>query len=71
MNILADENKDFGELVYRQGRIHAGVVLMRLAGLSQDAKAAVVSSAIRIRGAEIRDAFAVVTPATIRIRRRL
>jgi len=69
--VLLTADKDFGELVYRQGRVHAGVILMRLAGLSQDAKAAVVSSAIHARGAEMRDAFAVVTPATIRIRRRL
>jgi hypothetical protein len=32
-------DKDFGELVYRLRRISAGVLLMRLAGLSPATKA--------------------------------
>ena len=31
--LLVTADKDFGELVFRQGRLHAGVVLLRLAGL--------------------------------------
>ena len=34
--VLITADKDFGELVYRLGRIHAGVVLIRLAGLSPE-----------------------------------
>lgn len=30
--LLLTEDKDFGELVFRQGKIHMGVVLVRLAG---------------------------------------
>lgn len=36
--LLLTEDKDFGELVYRQGRVHMGVVLIRLAGLSHKQK---------------------------------
>src|SRR4051812_31752904 len=36
--LLLTEDKDFGELVYRLGRVHAGVVLVRLAGLASRRK---------------------------------
>jgi len=36
---LLTADKDFGELVYRQGRLTSGVVLIRLAGLSAVRKA--------------------------------
>ena len=69
--VLVTADKDFGELVYRQGRIHAGVLLLRLAGLAPTAKADVTSVVLRNRGPEIQDAFAVVSRRNIRIRRRL
>jgi predicted nuclease of predicted toxin-antitoxin system len=69
--VLITADKDFGELVYRQGRIHSGVVLLRLAGLSPMSKAEATSAALRDRGLEIQEAFAVVSPRNIRIRRRL
>lgn len=43
---LLTADKDFGELVYRQGLIHAGVILIRLAGLSPDAKAMIVAKVV-------------------------
>ena len=67
--LLLTADKDFGELVYRQGRMSSGVVLIRLAGLSPDRKADIVSSAIGEYGAELPRAFAVVTAGGIRIRR--
>jgi predicted nuclease of predicted toxin-antitoxin system len=69
--VLITSDKDFGELVYRQGRIHSGVVLLRLAGLSPQEKAAVASAVLRDRGTEVQDAFAVVSRRNVRIRRRL
>ena len=38
-DLLVTADKDFGELVFRQHRVTAGVVLIRLAGLSAGAKA--------------------------------
>ena len=32
--LLVTADRDFGELVFRLGRIHAGVVLIRLAGFT-------------------------------------
>ena len=62
-------DKDFGELVYRQGRTNYGVVLARLAGLSNDQKAAIMSQAITAYGAELVGAFSVVSPGQVRIRK--
>lgn len=37
--VLVAADKDFGEIVFRQGRSSSGVVLIRLAGISPDARA--------------------------------
>jgi predicted nuclease of predicted toxin-antitoxin system len=69
--ILRTADKDFGELVFRQHRISAGVVLMRLAGLSPATKARVVSSVVRAHASELLHAFTVVSPGMVRIRPRI
>ena len=66
--LLLTVDKDFGELTYRQRLIHHGVVLIRLAGLSNQTKAEVVARALRERGAEFVNAFSVISPGMIRIR---
>jgi len=68
--LLLTADKDFGELVFRQKKISSGVLLIRLAGLSPAAKAKVVLSAIQKQGTEMINAFTVITPGLIRIRRR-
>ena len=69
--VLITGDKDFGELVFRDGRAAYGVLLVRLAGLSPRTKAAIVSAAVRDRGREMPRAFTVVSPGLIRIRRRI
>ena len=69
--LLLTADKDFGDLVFRLGRIAHGVLLLRLAGLSQVAKAETVALALREHGEEIRSGFAVVTPGLVRVRPRL
>ena len=68
--LLVTGDKDFGELIYRLGRVHAGVVLLRLNGLSSDAKANLVADALQKRGHEMVGAFSVISAGTIRIRRK-
>lgn len=68
--LLLTADKDFGELIFRLRRIHAGVILMRLAGLSLDAKADLVAAAIQARGAQFKAAFTVISPGVIRLRPR-
>jgi predicted nuclease of predicted toxin-antitoxin system len=68
-DLLLTADKDFGELVYRQGRLSCGILLVRLAGLSPSGKAHVVASAVHEHGQELLGAFAVLTPRSFRIRR--
>ena len=51
--LLLTTDKDFGELVFRQQRSPHGVVLLRLAGLSQERKAAAVATALARYGHEL------------------
>lgn len=67
--LLITLDKDFGELVYRQGLIHSGVILLRLAGLSLETKASLVAQVIQQRGPEMVQAFSVISPGIVRIRK--
>ncbi len=69
--ILLTADKDFGELVFRQGRAAPGVVLIRLAGLSPEAKAKAVASALADHVSELENSFTVISPGFVRIRRRI
>jgi predicted nuclease of predicted toxin-antitoxin system len=68
--MLLTTDKDFGDLVYRLRRISAGIMLMRLAGLSPAAKAELMSSVVHNYGEQLVHTFTVVTPGTVRIRPR-
>ena len=67
--LLITEDKDFGEIIFRQGRIHTGVVLIRLDGLSKQAKARIVSTIFVNQGTQLLNAFSVISPGRVRIRR--
>lgn len=67
--VLVTTDKDFGELVFRQGRAARGVVLLRLAGLPAALKAAAVLAVVDQHGPELVGAFTVVTDRNVRIRR--
>ena len=68
--LLVTGDKDFGELVYQHRQVHAGVVLLRLDGLSAEAKTEIVSEALAKHGSEMLDAFSVISSASVRIRRK-
>jgi len=67
--LLITEDKDFGELVYRLGRVHTGMVLVRLAGLSSERKAETVAKVLRDYAAELLGAISVISPGAVRIRK--
>jgi predicted nuclease of predicted toxin-antitoxin system len=67
--LLLTADKDFGELVFRQKRFTPGVLLIRLAGLSSARKADLVALAVDEHQTELTQAFAVIEPGYIRIRR--
>jgi len=66
--VFITADKDFGELVYRLGRAHHGVILLRLAGLSAEAKQSAVGDAVRNHLADLPGKFSVVLPGSVRIR---
>jgi predicted nuclease of predicted toxin-antitoxin system len=66
--LLMTADKDFGELVFMQGRLNAGVVLLRLAGVPPTQKANIVSDALAAHGSEMQGAFSVITDKMLRIR---
>jgi predicted nuclease of predicted toxin-antitoxin system len=70
-SVLITADNDFGELIFRNGQVTTGVILIRLLGLSSGVKATLVSTAIREHAEELPGAFAVLTAGTIRIRRKL
>ncbi|WP_420456469.1 DUF5615 family PIN-like protein [Rubrivirga sp.] len=66
--LLLTADSDFGELVFRQGRAHSGVLLLRLSGLGEEGKVRVVRSAVRDHESDLAGAFSVLTPTALRIR---
>ena len=69
--LLVTADKDFGELVFRLGRIYKGVVLLRLYGLSPDSKAKIVIETVQLHGATMLDAFTVISHSSVRVRSKL
>ena len=66
--ILITEEKDFGELVFRQRLHHHGIVLVRVDGIANDRKGRIVAQAVSEYQAHLAGAFTVIQHATIRIR---
>lgn len=67
--LLLTEDKDFGELVYRQQLVHLGVVLLRIMGLTSAAKATIVAKVFEEHGEELPRSFTVISPGVLRIRK--
>ena len=67
--LLLTADRDFGELVFRQKLVHSGVVLVRLAGITNTAKVEIVSEVCRQQAPELLGAFSVISPGQVRIRR--
>ena len=58
--VLLTDDKDFGELVVREGQAHSGVVLLRLAGTPVAERAEMVSRLFAASMKELIGAFTVV-----------
>ena len=68
--ILITNDKDFGEKVYRDGRLHRGVILLRLEDERSPSKIEVLSHLLRIYPDRLSKTFVVVTEKQIRFARR-
>jgi predicted nuclease of predicted toxin-antitoxin system len=67
--LLVTADKDFGELIFRQGYVKRGIVFYRLAGMKSKEKAEIISRVIAEHGDELLQAFSVITDKAVRIRR--
>lgn len=67
--LLITTDKDFGALVFRQGLISCGIILIRLSGLPTDQKVNIINTGILKLFNEIKGNFTVVSPKSIRIRK--
>jgi len=66
--IVVTNDKDFGELVYRSGWEHRGVVLLRLRDERAENKVRMMKVALAQVGERLRNHYVVVTEAGIRVR---
>jgi len=67
--LLVTSDRDFGALVFNQGKVSSGVLLIRLAGLTPAKRAEIIVAALRDHGAEMAGVFTVISPGMIRYRR--
>ena len=67
--ILITDDRDFGELVFRHRQPHAGVIYLRLASYSFALTTARLNDVLTTHASQL-DRFLVVTPASVRERRK-
>jgi predicted nuclease of predicted toxin-antitoxin system len=67
--IVVTNDKDFGELVFRSGQPHVGILLFRLADESSGNRIRLAALTVEQYGTQLFGAFTVVTETAIRIRR--
>ena len=66
--IVVTNDKDFGEMVFRSGGLHRGVVLLRLRDERAENKVRVMETVLAKVGERLLDHFVVATEAGIRVR---
>ena len=68
--ILITNDKGFGEKIYREGRSHRGVILLRLEDERAGAKIGVLRQLLRSYGDRLIDQFVVTSETGVRFARR-
>jgi len=64
--ILITNDKDFGEKVYRDGRLHRGIILLRLEDERSSLKVQALSRLLQKYSDRLPDSFVVVTEKQVR-----
>lgn len=67
--IIITNDKDFGEKIFKDGRFHNGIILLRLQDERSRSKIEVLSSLLNSHSDNISGAFVVVTEKAIRFAR--
>ncbi len=68
--ILITNDKDFGEKIYREGRAHRGVILLRLEDERTAVKIQVLQQLLQNYGGRLKDRFVVVSETRVRFARK-
>jgi predicted nuclease of predicted toxin-antitoxin system len=68
--ILITNDKDFGDKVYRDGRLHHGVILLRLEDETPASKICVLSQLLETYSDKVPESFIVVTEKQVRFAKR-
>ncbi len=68
--VLLTNDKDFGELVFRQRRAWFGVILLRLHEVDPSVMAEIVASVVHEHGTALLNCFTVISRTKVRIRQR-
>lgn len=66
-SILITNDKDFGEMIFRERRQHRGVIFLRLADERSANKIAVLRSLLNAHAERLTDKFATVAETKVRI----
>ena len=66
--VLVTSDKDFGELVFYGGRLHHGVLLLRLEDESPDNRLRVIRGVLEQHAARLPGGFVIATERGVRIR---
>lgn len=67
--LLITRDKDFGDLIFREGHLHSGILLVRLEHLTSNERRAAVQECLRHHDTQLPGAFSVINRAGVRIRR--
>ena len=67
--ILITNDKDFGEMIFREGKHHRGVIFLRLKDERRDHKIKVLGMLLEQYADQLAGNFVVVTETTVRIAR--
>jgi predicted nuclease of predicted toxin-antitoxin system len=67
--VVITNDKDFGDLVFRDGQVHRGVILLRLADDRTPAKIAALERLLAELPDDLQECFVVVTERGIRVTR--
>lgn len=66
--VVVTNDKDFGDMVFRDARRHAGILLLRLADDRAETKIRVVAAVLAQHGDKLVNHFVVATEQNIRLR---
>lgn len=67
--VLLTNDKDFGELIYRNKLLSKGVILLRFGSLEIAEKIDLLKDVLKERATELPEVFTVITPTGVRVRK--